>query len=70
MSTIALPVLCTGELKIDQLIEGIQTLTKEVKAGNKGTRFRPWFNKEEQQERNTDTETAQESQKNKLPLNH
>ena len=59
----------TESSKIDQLIEGIQTLTKEVKAGNKRTRFRPWFNKEEQQERNTGTETAQESQKNKQPLN-
>ena len=59
----------TENSKLDQLIEGIQTLTKEVKAGNKKTRFRPWFNKEEQQERNTNTETAQESQKNKHPLN-
>ena len=41
----------TENSKLDQLIEGIQTLTKEVKAGNKRTRFRPWFNKVEQQER-------------------
>ena len=58
----------TENSKLDQLIEGIQTLTKEVKAGNKRTRFRPWFNKEEQQEGNTNTETTQE--KNKHPLNH
>ena len=58
----------TENSKLDQLIEGIQTLTKEVKAGNKRTRYRPWFNKEEQQEGNTNTETTQEN--NKHPLNH
>ena len=58
--------------KLDQVIEGLQTLTKEVKEGNKKNRYKPWFNKDKQHGNNNADENqdnTHDSQKNKHPLN-
>ena len=58
--------------KLDQVIEGLQTLTKEVKEGNKKNRYKPWFNKDKQHGNNNADENqdnTHDSQKNKQPLN-